>query len=58
MKIKIKPYHIENFKYIFFALRDDEEITQTHIDNIMDELSSIYFEVTGVDLWLEKNDLE
>lgn len=58
MKTEINSYHIENLKYIYFALRDDKKITKTHIENIMDEISSIYFEVTSIDLFLEENDLE
>jgi hypothetical protein len=55
----IKSYHIENFKHMYFSLREDKEITKNHIENIMDELSSIYDEVTGIDLSLEEaEDLE
>jgi hypothetical protein len=50
----IKSYHIENFKHMYFSLREDKEITKTHIDNVMDELSTIYDEVTGIDLSLEE----
>ena len=57
-KVEIEAYHIENFKYAYFALRDDETITQIHINEIMDEYSTIYYEVTGIDLTLEERDLE
>lgn len=57
-KVEIEAYHIENFKYAYFALRDDKEINQTHLDEIMDEYSTIYYEVTGIDLTLEENDYE
>lgn len=57
MKTEVETYHIENLKYLYFALRDDREITETHIKNIMEEISSIYNEVTGIDLFLEENDL-
>lgn len=56
-KTKIGSHHIRNFKYIYFALRDDR-VTQQHINNVMEELSDIYYEVTGIDLSLEENDLE
>lgn len=58
MKTEINSYHIENLKYLYFALRDDKEITKTHVENIMDEISSIYYEVTDIDLFLEENDLD
>jgi hypothetical protein len=50
----IRSYHIDNFKHMYFSLREDKEITKTHIENVMDELSSVYDEVTGIDLSLEE----
>jgi hypothetical protein len=50
----IKSYHIDNFKHMYFSLREDKEITKTHIENVMDELSSVYDEATGIDLSLEE----
>lgn len=56
-QVLIDKYHIENFKYIYFSLRDDEWITQSHINGVMDELSAIYYKITGIDLSIEENDL-
>jgi hypothetical protein len=39
---------------MYFSLREDKEITKTHIENVMDELSSVYDEATGIDLSLEE----
>lgn len=57
-KVLINKFHIENLKHLYFALREDDEITQSHINEIMDELSIIYHEVTGIDLELEEREDE